>query len=93
MGDKQNFYVNTSQVSFGLHDFIIDTGIKKNRSPGSEVAAEDFDLEIIMSPQHFKSFAVAISKAIKMYEEIYGDINLDGDKEALRKIADGERVL
>lgn len=92
MSDKQNFYVNTSQVSFGLHDFIIDTGTKKDRTPGSEVSAEDFDIQIIMSPQHFKSFTVAASKALRMYEEIYGDINLEGNKEAIQKIADRERV-
>lgn len=92
MSDKQNFYINTTQVSFSTNDFVIEVGNKKNRAAGSEVKPEDIDFQMIMSPQYFKSFTIAISKALRMYEEVYGDINIEGNKEVLQKIADGEQV-
>lgn len=92
MSDKQNFYINTTQVSFSTNDFVIEAGNKKDRSSGSEVKPEDLDIQLFMSPQYFKAFTMAITQALRMYEEVYGDINIEGNKEALKKIVDGEQV-
>lgn len=92
MEDKKNFYINVSKVSFSANDFVIEAGNKKDRNPGSEIKPEDIDLLMIMSPQYFKNFVMAASKAIKMYEEIYGVLNLEGNEEVIKKLASGEQV-
>ncbi len=92
MEDIKNFYINVTKVSFSPHDFVIEAGNKKDRSPGTEIKPEDTDLQLIMSPHYFKNFVMAASKALRMYEEIYGVLNLEGNEEVIKKLTSREQV-
>lgn len=88
MGNKA--YINSSQVSFSNNDFIIECGIKKNRLSDETIKPEDVDFELYMSPQYAKALAGALSKAVSVFEEVYGTIKTEGNLEALKKYTDGK---
>ncbi len=85
MAEKQIIYSNITNVNFGLHDFQIGFGIKKNRSVKAPPGPEDIDCFILMSPQQAKAFSLALTRAVAIYEDVFGEINLKQNDEALKK--------
>lgn len=77
--DKKSMYVNNINLGFGLYDFTFK--IKKVDSDGK--ACDEMD--IFMSPQHAKSFAILLSKSVSEYERVFGEINLNPLNEELSK--------
>lgn len=53
-------------------DFLIRFGIKKDRR--RSVAEEDFDFNVILSPQTAKEFWDILANSITQYEMLYGPI-------------------
>jgi len=85
MSEKTVIYVNVANIAMSTNDFEISVGLKKDRSPGTPVAPDDIDIVLLMSPQHAKSFAIAVGKAVQIYEEMYGNISIQADPEIQKK--------
>ena len=82
MEEKENvpvYYCNIAQIEVNIYDFNFKFGIKKKRN--EPISEEDFDLQIIMSPQHAKSLLEALNQTIKNYEENFGIINTEPVKQ------------
>jgi len=71
-GDKATFYANVISVETAHADFLIRLGIKKDRS--RDVSEEDFDFNVILSPQTAKEFLRILANSISQYEMLYGPI-------------------
>ncbi len=69
--DKKSMYVNNMDLGFGLYDFTFKL---KKVNPDGEVSDE---MDVFMSPQHAKSFAILLSQSISEYERVFGEINLN----------------
>ncbi len=89
---SNRLYINSSQVSFSTNDFVIECGLKKDRKGDASVKPEDIDIEIYMSPQYAKIFSQAVSKAISVYEEMHGEINLHGKQEIIDRYIDNANI-
>ncbi|MGB9814054.1 MAG: DUF3467 domain-containing protein [Thermovenabulum sp.] len=69
------YYCNVVQVEAGAFDFEFKLGIKKKRNV--PLGEDDFDFEVIMSPQHAKMFLKVLSEVVDNYEKNFGVINVD----------------
>jgi hypothetical protein len=69
---KPTIYANVISVETAQSDFLIRFGIKKDRR--RDVSEEDFDLNIILSPQTAKEFLSILANAVTQYEMLYGPI-------------------
>jgi hypothetical protein len=85
MSEKQLLYVNMATVAFSTNDFEFGLGVKKDRVPNVPPSPDDIDIDVLMSPQHTKSFLLALTQAVKIYEEMYGEINVNQNPEVLKK--------
>lgn len=68
--DKKSMYINNIDLNFGLFDFTFKL---KTVNLKGEVSDE---IDVFMSPQHAKSFAILLSQSISEYESLLGEINL-----------------
>lgn len=71
-GGKPTVYANVISVETAQSDFLIRFGIKKDRR--RDVSEEDFDLNVILSPQTAKEFLNILANAVTQYEMLYGPI-------------------
>ena len=69
--DNKNMYVNSVDLGFGLYDFTLKL---KKVNPDGNLSDE---MNVFMSPQHAKSFAILLSQSINEYENVFGEINLN----------------
>ncbi|KXG75495.1 hypothetical protein AN618_18630 [Fervidicola ferrireducens] len=69
---KPTIYANVISVETAQSDFLIRFGIKKDRR--RDVSEEDFDLNVILSPQTAKEFLNILTNGISQYEMLYGPI-------------------
>jgi hypothetical protein len=79
MGEERNiprYYCNVVGIDAGAFDFIFKFGLKKKRN--NPVSDEDFDIEIIMSPQHAKSLLEVLNQVVANYEKEFGNLNING---------------
>lgn len=67
----KSMYVNSIDLGFGLFDFTFKF---KKANPNGEISDE---MDIFMSPQHAKSFAMLLSQSIIEYEKVFGELNLN----------------
>lgn len=74
------FYCNTARIESSMYDVILYLGNKKSRNSLVPVP-EDFDVSIIMSPQHAKAIYNALGENLKKYEEKFGEINIEPKKD------------
>lgn len=81
-------YVNSAQVSFSTHDFVIELGIKGSNSHPGTLSSEELQGTVYMSPQHMKAFAGMLLDHLHQYEAVFGPINLKPNDSALRAIAE-----
>lgn len=73
--EVKTFYCNVAGIEVGLFDFVFKMGMKKERS--AEIDGNDWDVNIVMSPQHAKALAKLLNENIKKYEENFGEIIID----------------
>lgn len=88
--NKPLFYCNHAEVCTSIYDFRIGFGVKKNAA--APISNEDIDVYIVMSPQHAKSLVSLLLDNLKAYEKVFGNINLEPDKEALRELNNATKV-
>lgn len=84
--DTPTVYANVANVEIGNFDVTLRFGRKKNK--GEPLSGRDFDVEVIMSPQHAKSFLEVLQNHIQQYEAIFGEQRFkvrDEDLEGLRE--------
>lgn len=88
MEERKVNRVYTNQVSIEASTFDLNFIFysKKGTASGGTKKEEDIVADIVMSPQHAKAFAIALSENIKKYEELFGDINLQVNQDALNEV-------
>ncbi len=77
LGEKEaeGIYSNFALISHSPAEFVIDFTRMLPGVPKAKVFAR-----IIMTPQHAKSFVMALQENIQKYESQYGEIKLFGDQ-------------
>lgn len=77
MAEPSVHYANVVEVQVGPYDVLLRFGTKKDRSrPG--IQPDDVECEIYMSPQHAKSLAEILQRAVADYEKQHGKMDVQG---------------
>lgn len=74
--DFRDIYTNSSRVGVTPWDFAITFALSKE-IPGGTSINED-QATVRMSPQQFKIFTHALLSTVTVWEEVYGEIALNG---------------
>jgi hypothetical protein len=86
MGEKrQPVYSNFVGMEMTIYDMTLIFASKR-AGENPQVTADDIVAEVVMSPQHAKSFLKMFEKNLKDYEEAFGEINIDPSPEAEKKM-------
>lgn len=65
----QGVYVNLAAVNHNESEFIVDFIFVQPQAPRAKVRSR-----VILSPQHAKRFAAAITENVNRYEQSFGEI-------------------
>jgi Protein of unknown function (DUF3467). len=86
MGEKrQPVYSNFVGMEMTIYDMTLIFASKR-AGENPQVTPEDIVAEVVMSPQHAKSFLQMFEKNLKDYEEAFGEINIEPSSEAEKKL-------
>lgn len=76
-------YSNQATMEMSLYDITLTF---LNTRPGKEITANDVVVEVIMSPQHAKTFAIILENYVRDYERIFGEISLVANQDVIDEI-------
>jgi hypothetical protein len=82
---KLPVYSNFVGMEMTIFDMTLVFATKR-AGENPKVGPEDVVAEVVMSPQHAKSFLQMFEKNIKEYEEAFGEINIEPSPEAEKKL-------
>jgi flagellar protein FlaG len=86
MGEKSKpVYANFVGMEMTIYDMTLVFATKR-AGENPQVSPEDIVAEVVMSPQHAKSFFEMFEKNLKEYEEAFGEINIQPSPEAEKKL-------
>lgn len=90
--EKQIYYSNVAKVeATSVNDIKIGFGIKKN--PSAPVSNEDIDFWLLTSPQHLKSIVILLTEQLRLYENLFGEINLTPNQQAMEELKEKYKVV
>jgi len=74
MNEKKMLYANSAEIRSSFYDLIFTFATKAPGTDGKTEAREEMD--VIMSPQHAKTFLYILQGHISKYEDSFGTIEL-----------------
>lgn len=77
MDDKKILYANSAEVRSSFYDLIFSFSTKMPLPDGRPEIRDGAD--IVMSPQHAKTFLFILQNHIRKYEDTFGKIELPED--------------
>lgn len=81
---KPLYYVNVAKIDgISVHDIKVGLGTKKNSKKPNDA---DIDFYFISSPQHFKALTHLMAENLRVYEQLFGEIKLEPNEEALKEL-------
>ncbi|HWQ71533.1 MAG TPA: DUF3467 domain-containing protein [Desulfitobacteriaceae bacterium] len=82
---RKPVYSNFVGMEMTIYDMTL-VFASKRAGEDPQVTPEDIVAEVVMSPQHAKSFIQMFEKNLKEYEEAFGEINIEPSPEAEKKL-------
>lgn len=79
--ESKAIYTNHVQISMQLLDFTLSLNLMRANGNSEEQAV------VYMSPQHAKALLNVLYENVKMYESLYGPINLEANQEQVDLLA------
>jgi len=88
---KPVYYCNIARVdATSVNDFMIGFGYRKN--PSLPINEDDMDFQILTSPQHLKALVLMLTEHLRIYEKLFGEINLQPNQDSIQELGDKVQV-
>ncbi|THF83730.1 DUF3467 domain-containing protein [Cohnella fermenti] len=78
--EKKIIYTNQIQLAMQPMDFTLSLNMV-----GVDGAVEN-QANVYISPQHAKSLLIALAENVRMYEELFGSINLEPNSDKIKEL-------
>lgn len=87
---KPVYYCNIAKVeATSVNDFKLGFGTKK----GPDISDDDMEFFLYTSPQHLKALILLLTEHLRVYEKLFGVINLEPDEEGIKALGDKIQIV